>query len=244
MLVLRDPGKPARIRRQLLNRLREAYAQLKDVEAGARRVIYVDVSEVAGRPVLQLPELLRVSTGPEILASHLERVCREWLLRHPGIDAVVLTQPRLCLDEFGIPHFLNLENRVIASYVAPGWAVQTLIVPVPRQGSPGALVNLGVEMVKRGNYRLAAIYYRLALSLNPSLKEAYNNLGRLYTDFLGRPDVGLRYLERALELDLNYVSALVNKGIALAKLGRYREALDALNRAVRAGSGQREGVVQ
>jgi len=46
-------------------------------------------------------------------------------------------------------------------------------------------------MVKRGNYRLAAIYYRPALSLNPSLKEVYNNLGRLYTDFLERPDEGL-----------------------------------------------------
>ncbi len=107
------------------------------------REVFRETGYSTGRPVLQLPELLRVLTGPEILASHLECVCREWLLRHPGIDAVVLTQPRLCLDEFGIPYILNLENRVVTSYVAPGWAIKTLIVPVPCQGVAGSPSELG-----------------------------------------------------------------------------------------------------
>ena len=57
--------------------------------------------------------------------------------------------------------------------------------------------------------------------MKPDIKEAWNNLGRLYTEFLGKPDIGLKHLKKALKLDPTYVSTLVNKGIALAKLGRY-----------------------
>jgi tetratricopeptide (TPR) repeat protein len=56
--------------------------------------------------------------------------------------------------------------------------------------------------------------------MKPNLKEAYNDLGRALND-LGRPDEALKYLEAALKLEPNYVSALINRGIALAKLGRY-----------------------
>jgi len=74
-------------------------------------------------------------------------------------------------------------------------------------------------MVKRSNYRFAEAYYKMTLNVKPDMKEAWNNLGRLCTEFLGRPDIGLSYLEEALELDSTYVSALVNKGIALGTAG-------------------------
>jgi len=74
-------------------------------------------------------------------------------------------------------------------------------------------------MVKRSNYRFAEAYYKMALNVKPDMKEAWNNLGRLCTEFLGRPDIGLSYLEEALEPDSTYVSALVNKGIALGTAG-------------------------
>ena len=99
--------------------------------------------------MLQLPELIRVAVGPEILASRLESVCREWLLRHPCIDAVVLTQLKLYSDPLGLPYMLILENKPILPYVAPGWSIETLIIPIPRNAPPEALVNLGVEMVKK-----------------------------------------------------------------------------------------------
>ena len=125
-----------------------------------------------------------------------------------------------------------MENKPVLPYVAPGWSIETLIIPIPHNAPPEVLVNLGAEMVERGNYRLAELYYRMAINAKPDLKEAWNNLGCLYTEFLGRSDIGLKYLEKALELDPNYVSAMINKGIALAKLGRYNEALRELSRAI------------
>lgn len=234
LLILRDPNRIEKLKRQLLNELRRALEQLRTVtESGTRKIIYMDISEVAGRPVLQLPEFVRVSVGPEIITSHLEAACREWLLKHPHVDTIVLTQLKLYLDTSGLPYVLVLENKPVLSYVAPGWSIETLIIPVPHNAPPEALVNLGVEMVKRGNYRLAELYYRMAINAKPNLKEAWNNLGCLYTNFLGRPDVGLKHLERALELDANHLPALINRAIALAKLGKYDEAFKELDRALK-----------
>jgi len=231
LVIVRDPSKLDRVTKQLMNNLRRAREQLSSVNVGgARKTIYVDVSEVAGKSVLQLPEMIRIHVGPEIFASQLETLCRDWLTRHSDIDAVVLTQLRLYVDEFGNPYLLNVENRVVTSFTAPGWAIEVLVIPIPRGAPPEHLVNLGAEAARRGNYRLAYIYYMKAIEMKPDLKEAYNNLGKLLTD-IGRPDEALRYLDIALKLDPNYVSALINKGIALARMGMLREALEYLDRA-------------
>jgi tetratricopeptide (TPR) repeat protein len=66
--------------------------------------------------------------------------------------------------------------------------------------------------------------------MEPDLKEAYNSIGKLLTE-TGRPDEALKYLEEALELDSKYISALINKGIALAGLGKYIEALELFDKA-------------
>jgi len=234
ILILRDLGKPERLKGRLLDRLSEAYEQLKDTETkfSARKVICIDISEVAGRPIIQLPELIKLTVGPEILASRLEQACKEWLLKHLDVDAVVLTQNKLYSNEVGVPYALVIDSKPTSAYVTSEWTIETTIIPIPQNVSPENLVNLGVEMVKRGNYWLAETYYKMALNIKSDIKEAWNNLGRLYTEFLERPDTGLRYLERALELDSTYVSALINKGIALTKLGRYNDALMELDKAV------------
>jgi len=231
LVTVRDPNKLDRVAKQLVNNLRRAREQLSSMNVGdARKMIYVDISEVAGKPILKLPEMIRIHIGPEILASQLETLCRDWLTRHSNIDAVVLTQPRLYTDELGNSYLLNIENKMVTSFIAPRWAIEVLVIPILRNAPPEHLVNLGVEAAKRGNYRLAYIYYRKAIEMKPDLKEAYNNIGKLLTD-IGRPDEALRYLDRALEPDPNYVSALINKGIALARMGVLREALEYLDRA-------------
>jgi Holliday junction resolvase len=230
IVAIRDPNKPKEVEKQLRDRTKEALEQLSTVSDG-RKVIYVDVTEVVGKPILQLPELIKLSLSPEILSSYLEERVREWLANHPEIDSAVLTQSKLYTDEFGNPFALAVENRVIATYIAPGWTMITRVVPIPQGATPEVLVNLAVELSKRGNNPLAIIYLEKAIEMNPNLKEAYNNLGRILND-LGRPDEALKYLNRALEIDPNYVSALVNRGIALALLGRYNEALKDLDKAL------------
>lgn len=129
VLVIRDVGKQRDVEEQLKNRLREAVDQLSLVK-GRRKLIYVDVSEVVGRPVLQLLELLQVRHGPEILASRLEEKCREWLGVRLDIDAVVLTQSKLYVNEQGHPFAISFENHIAAPYVAPGWTIITRVVPM------------------------------------------------------------------------------------------------------------------
>lgn len=229
LVIIRDSKKFERISRQLNSEVRRAYEQLSQV-GGGRKVIYVDVSEVAGKPMLQLPEMVKM-VGPEVLASRLEALCRNWLINHGDIDSIVLTQPRLYVDEFGNPYLLNVENRAATAFTSPGWAIEISVIPIPQDATPELLVNLGVEVAKKGNYRLAYFYYLRAIELNPNLKEAYNNLGKLLTD-MGRPDEALKHLNKALELDPNYTSALINKGIALVKIGMLREALKHLDKAI------------
>ncbi|MGB9827340.1 MAG: tetratricopeptide repeat protein [Thermosphaera sp.] len=230
MIILRNPNKYIEVSKQLRNVLENAHEQLKTAGSGYK-VIYVDVSEVAGKPVLQLPEIIRLNTGPELLFGKLEEFVRSWLEEHKGVDGVLLTQPKLYMDPLGIPYAISVENKTITSYTAPGWTVMMEAVPFPKNAQPEILVNLGVDFANRGIYRLAELYYRKAIELKPDLKEAYNNLGKLLIN-LGRIQEAMKYLDKALEIDHNYVPAIINKGIALTNTGRYEEALEYFNKAV------------
>jgi tetratricopeptide (TPR) repeat protein len=230
IIILRNLNKLEELVNKLKNNLKDAYDQLKTTKDG-RKVVYIDVSKVAGKPILQLPEAMTLNIGPEILLGKLESFTRSWLEQHPVIDATVLTEPKRYVDSMGIPYAITLEQKTISSSVAPGWTTVVSIVPIPKDIPPEDLVNVGVELAKRGHHNMALSCYRKAIKINPSLKEAYNNLGKLMTE-IGRPDEALAYLDKALELDPNYASALVNRGIALATLGRYEEALELFEKSV------------
>ena len=70
--------------------------------------------------------------------------------------------------------------------------------------------------------------------------DAYHFLGVSYC-LVGQADVGLRHLDKALELNPNYVEALVHRAIVLNELGREDEALAALKQATAASSELRLG---
>jgi len=230
IIILRNPNKYEEVSKRLESKLKDAYRQLKTARGG-RKVIYVDASEVVGRFVFQLPELISLATGPELLFSRLEAFVRSWLERYAEVDAVVITEPKLYVDPFGIPYAIALECKAISSYIVPGRTIEMLVIPMPKNASPGLLVNMGIELARRGYYSLALAYYRRAIEIKPDLKEAYNNLGKLLTE-IGRSDEALKYLDKALGLDPNYTSALINKGVALAELGRYSEALGIFDKAI------------
>lgn len=229
IIVLRNPNKYEEICKKVKKILQKANKQLEGVKG--RKLIYIDISEVAGRPTLQLPELVRLDIGPEIILGRVEEFVRNWLERHLNLDAVCLTQYSLYLDELGLPSFITLENKIVTSYVAPGWTIQTQIIPVPFNYTPELLVNIGINLANKGLHRLAEYYYKRAINLNPNLKQAYNNLGNLLNK-LGRSNEALVYLNKALKIDPKYVPALINKGIALVQLGMYDQALQCFDKAV------------
>jgi hypothetical protein len=57
------------------------------------------------------------------------------LENHAEIDAVVMTEPKLYIDSFGIPYAIVLESKTISSYIAPGWSILTEIIPIPKEAS-------------------------------------------------------------------------------------------------------------
>lgn len=70
--------------------------------------------------------------------------------------------------------------------------------------------------------------------------DAYHFLGVSYC-LVGQPEVGLRHLDKALELNPNYVEALVHRALVLNEMGREAEALEALKRATAASAEVRQG---
>ena len=97
--------------------MEKADDQLKTVRG--RKIIYIDASEVIGRPTLRIPKLISLNT---IMYSKLEAFVRSWLENHT-IDAVVMTEPRLYLT---LSEFLMLYRVYMSPYIAPGWTILTL----------------------------------------------------------------------------------------------------------------------
>jgi hypothetical protein len=131
IIILRNLSKLDELVNRLQDRFRDACDQLEAVGDG-HKVIYIDVSKVAGKPVFKLPEALSLNVRPELLLGKLESFIRPWLEQHPMIDAIVLTVPKVYVDRMGIPYAIALEQKSISSYVAPGWTIVVPIIPVPQ----------------------------------------------------------------------------------------------------------------
>jgi tetratricopeptide (TPR) repeat protein len=58
-----------------------------------------------------------------------------------------------------------------------------------------------------------------------------NNLGLCLVD-LDNPDIGLTYFEKALKLQPKFFECLGNKGVALEKMGQYKEAIESYDAAL------------
>ncbi|MEM2648898.1 MAG: hypothetical protein QXS10_07515 [Candidatus Bathyarchaeia archaeon] len=135
VLIFRNVDRYGELVTKINNALKEAYNQLKAV-GSARKAICLDVTEVVGRPALQLPELIRLNIGAEILISKLEDYVRSWLVKHTAVDAIILTSAKLYFDAIGFPFATVVENKTIAGYAAPGWTISTRMIPMSKDYSP------------------------------------------------------------------------------------------------------------
>lgn len=96
--------------------------------------------------------------------------------------------------------------------------------------SPIALGSLGVTLDRMGEFDLARDAYRTATDLLPNYYEAWNNLGVSYLSTQEFEDAAAT-LERAARVESRDPAVLNNLGLALGRLGRYDEALDAFLKA-------------
>lgn len=93
-----------------------------------------------------------------------------------------------------------------------------------------ALDRLGNEYLTRGYYEPAFVLFTKAVAVNP--KSFSSNFGLGLTTFrLSRPEMSVKSLSKATEIDNSSVNAQLYLGIALHSTKKYDEALAALKKA-------------
>ena len=93
-------------------------------------------------------------------------------------------------------------------------------------------INLGDMLDAHGRVDEALAAYRRALAIDPALPVTYTNISVVYAVTKGRFDEGIPYLEKAAELDPNYVFAYSYRGYQYLNLGDDARAEHFLDRAL------------
>jgi tetratricopeptide (TPR) repeat protein len=157
---------------------------------------------------------------------HLERQD----LRSALLDlqaAILVEPPGLVEDHVSCGHILRLRHRHADAVRAYDEALAL--------GKPDADVFWGRALARLliPDFAGAQADFTRALTLRPSAS-IYADRGWLYVQ-QNALEPGLRDFEEALWLDANCAQAHLGQGYALAKLGRYREAIAAADQAYRLG---------
>lgn len=84
--------------------------------------------------------------------------------------------------------------------------------------------NLGYVRMKLKKDSEAVFEFKNALRLNPDFADALNNLGLLYSQNAATALMGLQYLKRAVELDVNNANYHDSLGLGYHRLGFIKEA--------------------
>jgi tetratricopeptide (TPR) repeat protein len=87
-------------------------------------------------------------------------------------------------------------------------------------------------LVAQGRVGDGMAAYRKAIELAPRDPAAYNNLGAVLSDYLGRYDKAIESYLKAIEVDPKYVDAHHNLGLALERRQKFAEAGAAYERAI------------
>ena len=101
-----------------------------------------------------------------------------------------------------------------------------------RPTSPGAHLNLGSALYKKGQLDEAIACFRQAIRLRPDYANAHNNLGAML-DKKGLVEDAIEAYRRAIRLRPDFAEAYQNLGFRLNGLGRLDEAIDASRHAIR-----------
>ena len=99
------------------------------------------------------------------------------------------------------------------------------------QDQPAAYFYSGNEFYTLKRFGEALAHYDYAISLNPTLAEAYCNRGAVLNE-LERFDDALLSYDRAISLNPKYAEAYSNRGVTLNKLKRFDEALINYDKAI------------
>ncbi len=85
-------------------------------------------------------------------------------------------------------------------------------------------VSSGLASGMARQYDNAFADFAKAISMNDTVKEAYNNWG-MYLNEAGKANEAMEKLNKAIKLDPEYISAWYNKGNSLAQAGEFQQAI-------------------
>jgi tetratricopeptide (TPR) repeat protein len=92
--------------------------------------------------------------------------------------------------------------------------------------------ELGNALKKQGRYTEAIEQYKKAIKINPENKNAYNNLGGIFSYYLEKYKEAIKQYEIAINIDPEYKDAYYNLGVAFANLGKYTEAIEQYKKVI------------
>lgn len=86
-----------------------------------------------------------------------------------------------------------------------------------------ALVNQGIAHRLAGEFDQALASYKKANQINPDNADLHTSMGSLYV-YMNKPQLAVKHLEKALELNQNLMLAHSNYSLALAMVGDYSKS--------------------
>ena len=123
-------------------------------------------------------------------------------------------------------------RRIVSAGLVGAAALALSLLPLVRSGDHAAAhVNLGALHADLQEVERAEMEFRRALESNPHEPRALDNLGALALR-RGDPAAALPWIEQSLVADARSFRAWDHRGIALAMLGRYDEAIESFERAL------------
>jgi len=104
-------------------------------------------------------------------------------------------------------------------------------------------LDAGNDRYSSGLYTPARTYYERAITLDPTLDHAYNNLGSICAQE-GERDRAIALFEQAIALDSTYSDAYYNLGSVYEDKGDRKKAIEFKKRAARLGNAAAQTVLQ
>ena len=98
--------------------------------------------------------------------------------------------------------------------------------------NPRVNYNLATAYRNAGNIKEAMFFYQKAIEINPAFAEAYNNLGLLYFEKLGKANEALILFNKAIGLKPSYPLAYYNRGKVYQDRGDLDKAISDYDKAI------------
>jgi tetratricopeptide (TPR) repeat protein len=106
-----------------------------------------------------------------------------------------------------------------------------------KQQKAECLMGIGLCYRYEEKKREAETFFKQALTLAPQHSDIYANLGCMFVND-GRPEGGIRWLQKAIELDPEHPEAKFNLGLLQLELGQWREGFENYDK----GSKRKDGL--